>query len=89
MTGIDLTTLMIIGPDCICKSNYYSIAAMTPPAEIRYFCQKTPIPSYIVGKVYSIPLYVMKFVRIVNSTGYCRVLHHNKHDPQDIIEMVL
>ena len=30
----------------------------------------------------------MKFVRIVNSTGYCRV-HQNKHDPQDIIEMVL
>jgi hypothetical protein len=31
MTGIDLTTLMIIGPDCIykCKSNYHSIAAMT------------------------------------------------------------
>jgi hypothetical protein len=51
MTGIDLTTLMIIGPDCIykCKSNYHSIAAMTPPAEIRYFCQKTPIPSFVVG----------------------------------------
>ena len=47
MTGIDLTTLMIIGPDCICKCNYHSIAAMTPPAEIRYFCQKTPIPSYV------------------------------------------
>ena len=53
MTGIELTTLMIIGPDCTCickcKSNYHSIAAMMLPAKIRYFCQKTPIPSYVVG----------------------------------------
>ena len=55
MTGIDLATLMVIGPDCICKckSNYHNIAAMTPPAEIRYFCQKTPIPRYVVGLLIS------------------------------------
>jgi hypothetical protein len=39
--------------------------------------------------VYSIQLYVMKFIRMVNFTGYCRVLHQNKNDPHDIIEMVL
>jgi len=65
MTGIELTTLMIIGPDCICKckSSYHSIATIMPPAEIRYWLpsfyflflpeigglKTTPIPSYIVG----------------------------------------
>ena len=41
------------------------------------------------AEVYSIQLYVMRFTRMVNFTGYCRLLHQNKHDPQATIEMVL
>jgi hypothetical protein len=39
MTRIELTILMIIGSDCICKfkSTYHSIATIMPPAEIKFW----------------------------------------------------
>jgi hypothetical protein len=34
MNGFELTTLVVIGTDCIgsCKSNYYTITTTTPPS---------------------------------------------------------
>jgi hypothetical protein len=37
-TGFELTTLVVIGTDCIgnCKSNYHTITSMTPPKRSSY-----------------------------------------------------
>ena len=41
--GLELTTLVVIGTDCIdsCKSNYHMITTMTPPP---YLGQAIPPP---------------------------------------------
>jgi len=40
MSGMELTTLVVIGTDCTgcCKSNYYMITTTTAPTKLKYWC---------------------------------------------------
>ena len=70
--GSEPTTSVVIGTGCIgsCKSNYHMIKATTAPCEFN--------PAN--GEVYSMQLYVIKFVSDLRQTGGSLVSSTNKTD---------